>query len=406
MGLEIFVLYAAYHQHQTGGHPQLSDNDKRRRDRRTKRIALRYYTNSPFYYLFHSGDDQSLLNCCAVDHRVFRSLLEVFEPVFDRYMVDQTTGCIRKRTFTREGLPKGRRRHVDATCCLALVLYWYRTRGSVARATALAFGLTSTPLYKWIKFGRRILLFVLQNHPFAKIQPPSEHELENYIGAIAAKHPVLGEEKVWGAADGIKLHLQKSRDWSVQNRYYNGWKASTFVNSVFVFAPDGCIRICTLNAPGTFHDSTMADYGIYEKMEQLYIEYNVKVVVDSAFNLSGKPYLIQSSQDDPTNAGPRGVTLNRAATSVRQLSEHGMRMIQGQFPWLKDPIVYEEFGERRVILNLMVLLYNYQTNTTGINHILNSFMSKTQGFHSYNYNITETANELFQQENNLIFETP
>ena len=141
-------------------------------------------------------------------------------------------------------------------------------------------------------------------------------------------------------------------------------------------------------------------------MEQLYIEYNVKVVVDSAFNLSGKPYLIQSSQDDPTNAGPRGVTLNRAATSVRQLSEHGMRMIQGQFPRLKDPIVYEEFGERRVILNLMVLLYNYQTNTTGINHILNSFMSKTQGFHSYNYNITETANELFQQENKLIFETP
>ena len=57
---------------------------------------------------------------------------------------------------------------------------------------------------------------------------------------------------------------------STENRYYNGWKGSTFVNSVFVFAPDGCIQICTLNAPGTFHDSTMAEYGIYEKMEGLY----------------------------------------------------------------------------------------------------------------------------------------
>ena len=310
-------------------------------------------------------------------------------------MVDETTGSIRKCILTRTGVPKGRKRQVDATCCLGLVLYWYRTRGSVARATAMAFGLTSTPMYKWLKFGRKILLFVLQNHPLAKIQPPSRDELQNYVDAISAKYPVLGEEKVWGAADGLKLQLQRSSDWTVQNRYYNGWKGATFVNSVFVFAPDGSIRICTLNAPGTFHDSTMADYGIYQKMEQLHEEYGVKVVVDSAFNLSGKPYLIQSSQDDPLDAGARGITLNRAATSVRQLSEHGMRMIQGQFPRLKDPMVLEDFGERRVILNLMVLLYNYQTKETGINEILNSFMSRTQGFHSYHYNITETANEVF-----------
>ena len=38
-----------------------------------------------------------------------------------------------------------------------------------------------------------------------------------------------------------------------------------------------------------------------------------------------------------------------AATSVRQLSEeHGMRMIQSQFPRLKDPMLFEEFGEQKV----------------------------------------------------------
>ncbi len=67
-------------------------------------------------------------------------------------------------------------------------------------------------MYKWLKFGRRILLFVLQNHPLAKIHPPSGVELQNYVDAIAAKYPVLGEEKVCGAADGMKLQLQKSRD--------------------------------------------------------------------------------------------------------------------------------------------------------------------------------------------------
>ena len=192
MGLEIFILYTAYHYE---NQLQLSKDDKRRRDRRTKRVALRYYRNSSFYYLFQSGDDQSLLNCCAVDHWVFQSLLEVFEPVFHQYMVDESTGSIRKCILTREGVPKGGKRQVvDATCCLGLVLYWYRTRGSVARSTSMAFGLTSTPMYKWIKFGCQILLFVLQNHPSAKIVPPSKEDLQNYVDAI--KYPILGEEKV------------------------------------------------------------------------------------------------------------------------------------------------------------------------------------------------------------------
>ena len=106
------------------------------------------------------------------------------------------------------------------------------------------------------------------------------------------------------------------------------------MNCVFVFAPDGKIKACILNAPGTFHDSAIADYGAYEKMEEIYNLYGGKVVVDSAFNLANKNYLVKSSQRDPDDA--HGIVLNREATSVRQLSEWGMRMIQGSFPRLKD----------------------------------------------------------------------
>ena len=28
--------------------------------------------------------------------------------------------------------------------------------------------------------------------------------------------------------------------------------------------------VCLLNAPGTIHDSTMADYGVYEDIEKVY----------------------------------------------------------------------------------------------------------------------------------------
>eukprot|EP00537_Pseudo-nitzschia_pungens_P002131 CAMPEP_0172360778 /NCGR_PEP_ID=MMETSP1060-20121228/4747_1 /TAXON_ID=37318 /ORGANISM="Pseudo-nitzschia pungens, Strain cf. cingulata" /LENGTH=60 /DNA_ID=CAMNT_0013082859 /DNA_START=1 /DNA_END=179 /DNA_ORIENTATION=+ len=59
----------------------------------------------------------------------------------------------------------------------------------------------------------------------------------------------------------------------------------------------------------------------------MYDQYGAKVVVDSAFNLTSKDYLIKSSQTDPDTA--EGIVLNQAATSCRQLSEWGMRQIQG-----------------------------------------------------------------------------
>lgn len=374
-----------------GLYSQLSPEEKRRRDKRTPRIALRHFVESPFLFMYHSGNDQALINCCGVDHRTFSNLLAFFSHAFNAYTFDEQTGLIRKRKKTKGGAYKGRRRELDATGCLGLVLYWYRTRGSVARALALAFGLTSTPMYKWLKFGRRILLSVLQHVPEAKVKQPTQQEFLEYSNAIEEKYPLL--QQVWGAADGLKLHIQQSGNYLIQNRYYNGWKSCHYINSVFVFGPDGKIKMCTINCPGTWHDSTMADYGIYSKLESIYNDFGGKIVVDSAFNLGNKPYLIKSAQTDPITAVSTELSLNRQATSLRQLSEHGMRMIGAQFPRLKDNMPYEEFGERKVILALMLVLYNYQASQVGINEILNSFMHKTDGSFYYNQNISTDAND-------------
>ena len=79
--------------------------------------------------------------------------------------------------------------------------------------------------------------------------------------------------------------------------YYNAWVDGTYVNSVFVFAPDGKIKMRVINVPGTFHDSTIAEYGLYEGMEEVFDRCGSRVVVDSAFCLSGKDYLLKSSQN-------------------------------------------------------------------------------------------------------------
>ena len=188
--------------------------------------------------MFFSGNNQSLLHCCGVDHAVFRRLLELFSPVFHMYTFDDTTGQIRQRALHANGSSRGRKKEVDAIGCLGLVLFCCQTRGSVARASGLAFGITSTLMYRWLKFSRKILLSVLQHHDEASVILPTQDEVDKYVDAIGQKYETLGEQKVWAAADGLKVPLAKSTKWRVQNQYYNGWTGDPYVsNCVFVFLP-------------------------------------------------------------------------------------------------------------------------------------------------------------------------
>ena len=183
----------------------------------------------------------------------------------------------------------------------------------------------------------------------------------------------------------MSVHILVSLEW-----LHTGYPS----HSVFVFGPDGRIRIAIFNAPGWWHDtSTIADYGIYQKLEDLYWQFGVKIVIDSAFNLANKDYLINSGQLDPIG-DPYKLQLNQQATSLRQLSEHGMRMIQAQFPRLNDRMLLEDKGERKVIMQLMVYLHNFQASRVGINEILNSFMGQSNGFYN-GYLITTDANSVF-----------
>ena len=78
-------------------------------------------------------------------------------------------------------------------------------------------------------------------------------------------------------------------------------------------------------------------------------------------------------------------------------SEWGIRLIQGSFPKLEDKMPYEDFDERKFVLNLVVLLYNFQTHNIGIYQILDTFMSQTEGFYLYGRaRVNETANLLFR----------
>ena len=180
---------------------RLSYDDRRRRARKIPRCAIRRHQDSPFRFLYHSSNDQAMLNITGLDHAVFRQLLVLFEPVYRLHTYDYTTNRIRKLKLRRDGTPYGRPRELDAAAGLGLVLMWYRTRGPCTRGLLMAFGVTSSPLYMWLLFSRRILLFVLMKVKEAQISFPTEQEIEDYVAAISAKYPILTDERVWGAVD-------------------------------------------------------------------------------------------------------------------------------------------------------------------------------------------------------------
>ena len=98
MRLPFFALHCLHADNTSTYWQLLSDEEKRRRDRRIPRSALREYKYSSFRYLYSSGNDQALLNATGFDHATFQILLTKFKKSYDHHMVSLSTGRIcRKR---------------------------------------------------------------------------------------------------------------------------------------------------------------------------------------------------------------------------------------------------------------------------------------------------------------------
>ena len=82
---------------------------------------------------------------------------------------------------------------------------------------------------------------------------------------------------------------------------------------------------------------------------------------------------------------PDEIMIAREATSMRQSAEWGMRAFQASFPRVKDRIPFENKGQRKLMVKMMLLLYNLRARRVGINQILNVYMSS----------LTQDVNEIY-----------
>lgn len=81
------------------------------------------------------------------------------------------------------------------------------------------------------------------------------------------------------------------------------------------------------------------------------------------------------------------VAIARDATSMRQSAEWGMRAFQASFPRVKDRILFEGRGRRKMMIKMMLLLFNLRARMVGINQILNVYMAS----------LTQDVNEIYNR---------
>ena len=72
----------------------------------------------------------------------------------------------------------------------------------------------------------------------------------------------------------------------------------------------------TLNAPGTWHDSTLVHWGsMYSKLQKCWEDCHGKVLMDSALASNMYEFIIQSSQNVPITEGCQAMLLGQQAMS-------------------------------------------------------------------------------------------
>ncbi len=339
--------------------------EERRNRRQTFPVSsLVSPSDSPAQRILDSRCDQSYITMTGLDVATFDHVLELFEPLFEINSPHSDGNVL--HGIDGSGKKGGRKRSITAAQALCLYLTWTRTQGKLS-FLQLIFGMGHSSVSKYIRFARQIIIHVLIDHPEARIALPAPERLRDMQQVVASRYPLIE-----GAAlvmDGLKFLIKKSSFLHEQSRYYNGWQHSHWIVNVFVFDLTGRVVSAAMNAPGSWHDSTVAEsFGVYDELREVYDAYGIKTVVDSAFKTTGEnsEHLIKSGDLNPDNPA-----VNAQATSFRQAAEWGVGNITKGSPRLLDKFEVTRDGDRDnadIILSI-VLLHNLKCARVGINQL-------------------------------------
>ncbi|KAG9125513.1 hypothetical protein FRC07_007295 [Ceratobasidium sp. 392] len=316
-----------------------------------------------------SFEDQAYLLAMGVDVATFEYILR---SGFEQFWNGNT---IFRDDVNPDGTPRLGGRSLPADGALGLVLHWIT---SMATESELArnFALVPSVISRYIYFGLHILVHILRRLPESQIIWPSRAEMTHSASLIQRRHPNI--EGAFGFVDGLSLPVETSSDPQEQETMYNGWLHSHRISNVLVFAPDGRIIACKLNAPGSWHDARVAQH-IYSKLADETPD-GFFLIGDTAFQsdeLADKIHTpLKVGNELPEDPVERAevIDYSNKITRARQAVEWGMRSIQSVFSRLRVPLSIHDPTGRQRLLETCVRLHNLRATCMGINQIRSVYM--------------------------------
>lgn len=290
---------------------------------------------------------------------------------FERFYVNQPQ---HSRLRLPEGHRRGRPSSLAPIDVLGLCLHCL-CDAAPDHLLCRVFGITPTVLIRDRADGMAILLAFLEHYELAQVIWPSTREMCTYYsGLVESLYPLF--TGCVGYMDGTAFMVEESTDPIVQAREHNPFhfrKAS--INCVFCTAPDGTILWCSLNNPGTWHDSLCAmdcyQQLLYNTPRGFYI------LTDNGFAKSGplnsriiqppNQFILQHlSLDAGTRQAQR--TSYRWIITIRQAAEWFNAGFKACFARLKSALPSNPQA-RLQILKICVFLFQVRTRLVGINEI-------------------------------------
>lgn len=90
---------------------------------------------------------------------------------------------------------------------------------------------------------------------------PNRHDVRQCQQGVYKRRPRLCH--VYTVAHDLQVHLEDADNEIRLKKHYNGWKHDYFFGGVYGFSAKGLNLECVLNAPGSMHDSTFSDRGVF-----------------------------------------------------------------------------------------------------------------------------------------------
>ncbi|XP_006464061.1 hypothetical protein AGABI2DRAFT_75254 [Agaricus bisporus var. bisporus H97] len=214
--------------------------------------------HTPWQALYDHQNRRGFVTTMGFDPETFQKILDNgFRELWDSTAIPRSDTSV-------EGLSRAGRRSLDAAGALGLILH-YLSSPMLEVSLCEIFALIPATVFRYITFSLSLLLKTLRRMPEYQVRYLTDHEFQEQNALIVVRHPRL--TRAFGSMDGLNLPIQVSRDDDIENATYNGWLYAHFISSVFVFAADGfTIIACNLNAPGSWHDSRVAQ-SIYLKLQ-------------------------------------------------------------------------------------------------------------------------------------------